>query len=422
MIILKKELETLIPANTLKALYLCSQAAETSGLKIYLIGGAVRDVIIGKNHFDTDITVEGNSVEFAQFLEKNLPKVCKIKEIHEKFGTAKIIFCIDEEKIEIDLASTRKESYPYPASLPQVEEIGCSLYEDVTRRDFSINSMALSLNQNTFGELTDYLGGYDDLKNKIIRILHEKSFIDDPTRIIRALKFRVRFDCKPDKTTQELQKELLESGKFDNLCGERIKSELKQTFNLNNPEALQIFINESIYRLVDTDIKSHSDFCITDEYLSFINPDFIWLVYLSMLFSGFSQDKISEIAQKLYLSNEESDILTESKILLEKSALFERTSTNFEIYEFFEGFSTESVLCFLLKKSEFKEKADFYLNKLKNVKIYTNGNDLINLGLKPGVIFGEILRELLKAKINQNLSTKEDEKEFLKDIIKKRQT
>ncbi len=120
-------------------------------LKLFLIGGAVRDTITGMNHFDTDITVQGNAVDFACFWGKTYAGQCKVKEIHEKFMTAKVVFFMENEQLEIDIASTRKESYPYPSSLPEVEEIGCDLYEDVKRRDFTINSMAMSLNETISG-------------------------------------------------------------------------------------------------------------------------------------------------------------------------------------------------------------------------------------------------------------------------------
>lgn len=433
---LKREFEKLVPQNIRNVLEICSQAAEELSLPIFLIGGAVRDIIINADHFDTDVTVQGNAVDFARFLEKKHPDICKIKEIHESFKTAKVIFSINEKiamphpidaprndriLIILDIASTRKESYPYPGSLPKVEEIGCELYEDVKRRDFSINSMALSLNKNNFGDLIDYLGGYDDIKKKKMQVLHEKSFLDDPTRIIRALKFRARFGYKLDETTKQLQVECLKSGIFDNLCGERIKSELKQTFNLNKSECTEIFVNENIYRLVDKEIifpENYAKTCesIIAEYSDFINSDFIWLIYLGVLLSNFSKEKIALIAEKLYLSGNETDVLTKAKTLLEKTAIKEN-STNFEIYEYFEGFSPESILIFLIKKSELKEKTDIYLKELKDIKIHTTGETLINSGLKPSPVFGEILRKLLKARINGEFSSVEEEKEFLKILV-----
>jgi len=453
---LKKELENLVPLNVIKALDVCSQTAEELSLKIFLIGGAVRDVINGKKHFDIDIAVQGNAIEFAHYLENTNFEFCKIKEIHENFKTAKVVFFIDYEKIEIDLASTRKESYPYSGSLPKVEEIGCDLYYDVARRDFSINSMAISLNKENFGDLTDYLGGYDDIQQKKIRILHEKSFIDDPTRIIRALKFRVRFGYDLDDTTRKLQNKLLESGMFDDFCGKRITSELKQTFNLNKSEIMEIFLRENIYRLVDKDIKTFYRHCEQNnnnwiassqaprnditceslilEYLNFINPDFIWLIYLGVMFLDFSKEKIAQIAEKLYLSNQETEILIGAKTLLEKAEsqipkqvrndvschaeLVSVSYTNFEIYEFFEGFMPESILILLIKKPELKEKVELYFKELKDIKIHTTGETLINLGLKPSPVFKEILRELLKARINGEFFSEEEENEFLKKILR----
>ena len=468
---LKKELEKVVTENTIKVLYLCSEAAKKLSLRIFLIGGAVRDIITGKNNFDTDITVQGNAIEFARFLEQNYPDICKIKEIHENFGTTKVIFYInekiatshlqdaphnDENLIILDIASTRKESYPYPGSLPKVDEIGCDLYDDVNRRDFSINSMAISLNKENFGDLTDYLGGYDDIKRKKIMILHEKSFIDDPTRIIRALKFRVRFGYDLDDTTRKLQNKLLESGMFDDFCGKRITSELKQTFNLNKSEIMEIFLRENIYRLVDKDIKTFYRHCEQNnnnwiassqaprnditceslilEYLNFINPDFIWLIYLGVMFLDFSKEKIAQIAEKLYLSNQETEILIGAKTLLEKAEsqipkqvrndvschaeLVSVSYTNFEIYEFFEGFMPESILILLIKKPELKEKVELYFKELKDIKIHTTGETLINLGLKPSPVFKEILRELLKARINGEFFSEEEENEFLKKILR----
>jgi tRNA nucleotidyltransferase/poly(A) polymerase len=420
---LKTKLEQLISEDAIKALNLCSEAAEICALKIFLIGGAVRDVILGKNSFDIDVTVEGNAVEFAKFLERNYPKICKVKEIHEKFTTAKAVFLFEKDEIIIDFASTRKESYPYPSSLPLVEEIGCSLLDDVKRRDFTINSMAMSLNKNSFGDLTDYLGGYQDLENKIIRILHDESFKDDPTRIIRALKFRVRFNCELDENTKFLQQKILQSGMFDNLCGERIKSETKQTFNLNKAECAEIFIRENIFTLVCKDISDQADFKICEkiikEYRNFINPDFIWLIYLSLLLSGMEKQKISEVAENLYLSGDETEILMASKELINKVDDICNNIDKFGIYEFFEGLPNEALIILFIKNLHLKEKIDIYLKELKNIRIFTTGQTLIDLGLKPGVVFGKILKQLLKSRINGEFFTEAEEKIYLTNVILK---
>ena len=160
---------------------------------LYYIGGVVRDKILRQPSFDIDITYIGNAIEFA----KNIPDA-EILQINEPFGTVRIKY----NKEEIDIASTRSEIYPQKGHLPVVQNIGCSLKEDVLRRDFTINAMAQS---TLTGEIIDYTNGLEDIKTKTLRVLHDNSFIDDPTRIVRALKFAVRFNFELDKHSKKLQ-------------------------------------------------------------------------------------------------------------------------------------------------------------------------------------------------------------------------
>ena len=172
---------------------------------LYFIGGIVRDKILGKESFDVDVTYVGNAIEFA----KTIPNA-EILQVNEPFGTVRIK--LNEQ--EIDIASTRSESYPQKGHLPIVQNIGCPLKEDVLRRDFTINAMAKS---TLTGEIIDYTNGLNDIKTKTLRILHDKSFIDDPTRIVRGLKFSVRFGFKLDKHTKKLQDEYLNNINYPNI-------------------------------------------------------------------------------------------------------------------------------------------------------------------------------------------------------------
>ena len=148
----------------------------------------MRDLLLGREIFDVDITVEGDAIELAEFLETKTS--AKILQTQPELRTAKIRF---ENGVEIDFASTRTEAYPKKGHLPVLVKTGCGLMEDALRRDFTINAMAASLNSENFGEIIDNTGGLEDLEKKQLRILHKGSFIDDPTRIIRGLKFAVRF-------------------------------------------------------------------------------------------------------------------------------------------------------------------------------------------------------------------------------------
>jgi len=400
-----------------KAIEFCSEAADKINLPIYLIGGAVRDIILEKDTCDIDITVTDSAINFANYLKKTYPDICAIKDCYEDFNTAKVVFDIEGELVPIDIASTRLEGYAFPASLPVVKETGCDLKEDIIRRDFTINSMAMSLNTKVFGNLIDYLGGFDDLRHKTIKILHPMSFIDDPTRIIRALKFSIRFDSKLDNFTQNLQDECLKSRIFDDLGGERIKSEFKQTFNLNSAEAYDRFLTEDIYRLVSSKIdkKSHNIpqgktiVEITDKHINHIkNPDLRWLIYLGCMFADLDGDDVSLAIKKLNLNSLETKILISGNTILKNKDRLLEMQTMFEVYEFFECHFTESILMALAvtKDETIKSYIEKYLNELQFETINTTGRTLIEKGFQPGPEFGYILRDILK----------ENEESFLAQI------
>ncbi|MBM3255763.1 MAG: CCA tRNA nucleotidyltransferase, partial [Candidatus Omnitrophica bacterium] len=151
----------------------------------YLVGGFVRDLMLGEKNLDLDIVVEGDGIRFAEELAAALGAGL-IR--HVRFGTATILIGVDSK---IDIATSRREHYPKPAALPLVQKGG--LKDDLARRDFSINAMAISINKTSFGELIDFFGGPADLSRKKIRVLHSRSFIDDPTRVLRAVRFEQRY-------------------------------------------------------------------------------------------------------------------------------------------------------------------------------------------------------------------------------------
>jgi len=231
---------------------------------LYYVGGVVRDEFLNKNSIDIDYCYEGDAIEFA----KNLNV---IKE-NPDFGTVRVLY----EGKEIDIASTRTETYPKKGHLPEVNKIGCSLKEDLKRRDFTINAMA---KRTTDGELIDYFNGKQDLDNKILRILHDKSFIDDPTRIIRGLKFSVRFGFNLDKKTEDLQKEYLNNINYD-ISYFRLKKELIETFNLNSQKAFDKFNESKMYKLLGENQPNYNKKIEVQKFLS-ENSNYTWLMYMS---------------------------------------------------------------------------------------------------------------------------------------------
>ena len=190
-----------------------ARIADKKGYEIFLIGGIVRDLIMGYSIKDIDIAVQGDAVRFAEILD--LETDCEILNIQENLRTAKVKFA---NGVEIDFASTREEKYSESGRLPVAYNFGCGLERDVKRRDFSINTLALKLTGDEKYLLVDYCDGYEDIQNKKIRILHEKSFIDDPSRIVRALKFKERFDFELEENSAVLMQDYLQkvNEKMDN--------------------------------------------------------------------------------------------------------------------------------------------------------------------------------------------------------------
>ena len=195
-------------------------------IRVFFVGGIVRDKLLNMPTLDIDLLILGNAIEFS----KTLPKEIKIKSFHEDFCTVKLQY----EDIEIDIASSRVESYPFSGCLPVVEEIGVKLEKDVLRRDFAINSLycELGLFEDKISyKLIDLVHGLDDIKEKKLRVLHNNSYIDDPTRIIRGLGFKYRFGFDFSCYDKELIEKYFQNVTYSNMSIDRNKKVIKQVLN-----------------------------------------------------------------------------------------------------------------------------------------------------------------------------------------------
>lgn len=348
--------------------------------KLYYVGGVVRDEILGIKSFDVDMTYEGNAIEFAK---NNLIKpdeqsnvqdtgcISQILQINEPFGTVRVKI----EGREVDIASTRQDVYERKGHLPKVTKIGCTLKEDVMRRDFTVNTLAKSVST---GEIIDYTGGLEDIKTKTLRVLHDRSFIDDPTRILRALKFSIRFGFELDEHTKKLQDEYLQNINYD-MCYKRIKKELIETFNLNSQKAFEKFINEGICKLITTTPAQLPNVNI-EELVNKYKIEHPWIIYAGVL-----KDLSSLPLTK-----------TEQKILDDFNAAG-NPKTDFELYKAFEKVSIKTVILYAVLKDY--EKAIHYLDNLRGIKISINGKDLQAIGLPPSAKYAAIFDKVLEQKL-----------------------
>lgn len=345
---------------------------------LFYIGGVVRDEILGRKSFDIDITYVGNAIEYCS-------QYGEIVQKNPDFGTVRV----NVDGVEVDFASTRSESYPRKGHLPVVEKIGCSLKDDVMRRDFTINALA----KNTLtGEIIDYTGGLEDLKNKKLRVLHDESFIDDPTRIIRGLKFSVRFGFELDEHTRKLQDEYLSAVNYD-MSYKRVKKELIETFNLNSQLAFEKFVNDGIYKLL-TDKADVSDVNI-QRLVSYYGAEMPWIVYAGAF--DLSRLPLTKVEQKIL------DDVPPAKL-----------EGDFELYKAFENAPIETVLLYALKD---EAGARHYLDDLRKIKISVTGKDLQKLGIEPSPKYQEIFDCVLKEKLQNKNMLHSDEIEFIKNLF-----
>ena len=369
-----------------------SNIAYKYGIKMYLVGGIVRDMLLDVKSLDIDVIVEGNAIEFAKQLEKECDNV-EVSSIHKDFMTAKVKF----EGKSIDFASTRNETYPKAGHLPVVTEIGCKLKKDVPRRDFTINTLAMSLNRDDFGEIIDYYNGYEDLKNRTIKILHNKSFEDDPTRIIRGLKYATRLDFKLDTKTRLLQEKYLSNINHD-MCKKRILQEFKKTFEKEEEkQALvwQEFIEQGIYKLINEDANTN---------IKLLYPHNSWLVYFGLL----APEKIDDFE----LTKPEQDIILEARRIINT-----HYQNDLQIYK---EFKPQRIETLLIAASRGKGKeVEKYLNHFSGIDIEITGADLINLGLKPSKEFKDIFDYVIEQKLNSPHLTKCEELEIVKEYLTK---
>ncbi len=421
---IKKLIYSRVPEDKILLLKKIGSLAEKTGYKVFVVGGFVRDLILGHSVLDIDLTVEGRADAFARELLKEMPGKMVA---HERFKTASIF---SKGSPRIDISTAREEKYPAPAELPEVAP--CCIYSDLYRRDFTINALAVSLNPPVFGNLTDCFNGMDDIRSGIIRVLHPKSFEDDPTRVFRAVRFAQRLDFRIEKQTQELMSEAVESRLCDSLSGRRLRNEIHLLFS--EPDPLSVVLNMKRYRLEKC---VHPELGITKEKIEKIKKikEFItrtrgkqdplefqqWLVYFMEILNGQKQGCIEAVSQRLSLSAYETRALKSVRLsdgLVEKLKPVEKMPPS-GVYCHLKDAPAE--LAVLVMSLSGKKRAGIILDAFTlglKTRPLTTGRDLIAMGFKPGPEFEKILGKLLEIKIDGLAPGKADELKFISQSFK----
>jgi tRNA nucleotidyltransferase (CCA-adding enzyme) len=385
--------------------------AEEMNVKAYLIGGVVRDLLLAKENEDLDIVVEGNGITFAEKIAKALG--CKIR-IHHEFGTAALKI---NDNLKIDIATSRSEYYPYPAALPQVEK--AQLKQDLYRRDFTVNAMAICINKDKFGTLIDYFGGILDLKNCIIKVLHNLSFVEDPTRILRAIRFENRLNFLMEQETYYLALQGVEELK--KVSKPRLGVELRLLLQENK-------VIENILRMKEINVLKYllgQDFKndmilykvkqIIDRTVNKNIKITEYLLYLGVM--AVDNETAYDSIAKMGLFKEEQDFIKQIHKTKElKSYFINLPESAGDIHRRLKNLYSETCILIPLiyELEQISEKVLVYLQKRQNLKINIGGKDLLSLGIMPGPIYSQIMDELCIALLNEEVvNNRENEKKWV---------
>ena len=427
---LSERLNSFLSAESLAVVRLVKAEAEQLDLPLYIVGGSVRDLLLGRAIKDFDFTVEGDA---GQLAEAMLRKYAGRAVFHKRFGTA--TWTLDDTTFKrlnvpllgasafppfLDLISARSETYAQPGALPTVRP--STIGDDLRRRDFTINAMALRLDGGYYGQLYDPLGGQEDLSHGIIRVLHDGSFIDDPTRMLRAVRYEERYKFQIDRQTLSLINAEARSV-LASLSGERLRHEFDLIFEEENPSGM-------LERLAELDLLQpihlslhHANFdlpyidILPAEFGEITIPDILsfkrtlgWILWLMPL-SAFDIDTISRRLD--FPSQLTKSVQSASALLVKLPTLVGWKPSQWTYY--LDELPTISVYAVYLMRME--PALRDYLEIWRKVKPTINGNDLRNRGLQPGPRYTDILRQLRAAWLNGDVQSRDEELVLLEKLL-----
>ncbi len=414
-----------LPARILAILEQAGRAAEELGFQAYAVGGFVRDLFLRQENLDIDLVIEGDGIVFARHFAATQGARARV---FQKFKTAVVIF---PDGFKIDVATARTEYYEAPGALPVVEY--SSIKMDLYRRDFSINTLAIRLNPGEFGTLLDFFGATRDLKERRLTVLHNLSFVEDPTRVFRAIRFEQRFHFRISKLTLNLIHNAVKNNFFDRLSGPRLFHELRLILEEENPLP-------AIARLAELDLLKpiHPRLWFDEGTktmleriqgvlawydLSYLEERFEkWLVYFLGLVEPLNREELEEMMARFRPSPKLARRLAEGKAAADEALvkLFRlgEEPNRSDIYHLLHPIPTEFLLYMLAKsKQEASRRAiSLYFTHLKHLQPELRGRDLVALGFEPGPRIREMLETLHEARLNEVVQSKREELELIRKV------
>jgi tRNA nucleotidyltransferase (CCA-adding enzyme) len=412
-----------LPKHIQDILRQAGQVAQELGYNAYLVGGVVRDLLLRHENLDIDIVIEGEGIVFARRFASRFG--VRHREF-QKFKTAVLIFPDD---FKIDVATARTEYYETPGALPVVEY--SSIKMDLYRRDFTINTLALKLNPGEFGTLLDFFGAQRDLKEKIISILHNLSFVEDPTRVFRAIRFEQRFKFRISKLTANLINNAVKNNFFDRLSGARLFQELKLILQEENPLP-------AVARLAEFDLlKAVHPRLVYDEGtrammervqgvlawfdLLYLEEKFDkWLVYFLGLVEPLDTPELKEMLSRFKLSPKLEANIAEGKAAADKMLVklfyLGRDPNRHQLYHLLAPLGTPYLLYMMAKSKQevARRSISLFFTHLKHLQPELKGRDLLAMGFAPGPHIKDMLEALHEARLNEEIKSKAEERELIR--------
>jgi len=413
---LARQIERYLPQPLLELVQDISGQAAKLGQRVYLVGGAVRDLLLGYPNFDLDLVVEGDAVKLAQQVaEASQAKLLA----HHRFGTAKLRY----ETFNLDLATARKETYARPGALPTVTP--GTLKNDLIRRDFSINAMAMSLAANDYGKLVDPYHGRNDLEHHLIRILHPGSFSDDATRILRAVRYEQRLGFELETQTAQLLKR--DISMLDTISGDRIRHELELIFKEKLPEfAINRLAELGVLPRISPFLKGDGWIAEKFDKARRLNkPAQLPTLYFCLLIYSLSENEIEQFLARLNISVKLSRAMRNTLRLKTSLPSLDKSSLKpSEIYYLLREYEPLAVQANAIAADEKEvtpslivhQHLQLFLTKLRYVRTSLNGGELKRLGISVGPEIGRILHALHKAKLDGEVRTMADEKKLVRSL------
>jgi len=409
--------ERLLALEHLVPVFEAVQAVSAGYEGAYLVGGAVRDVLVGEPNFDVDVAVEGDGIAFGEALAAALGGRAVP---HEKFGTAVVIA---GDGTRIDVATTRTEFYDAPGALPHVER--ATLRQDLFRRDFTINAMAVSLRGEDFGRLIDFFGGRADLEAGVVRVLHALSFIDDPTRIFRAIRYENRHGFRMDGHTASLARACVEMDLVGELSSARLRDELQALLSEHDVDAAvtrldELGVAQAIHPHLDAGPDARWLIAETDALRDRFAPGVpAWRTRLAVLARRLAPGELFEWFERLRLRRRDAERIADAVTVGPRLVdLVAGTDEPAEIRRLVQPHDPDgAILALALADEPAHGRLVRYFDELRGVRLEISGGDLAGLGLDESPRVGEILDELLRRKLNGELDGRAAELDAARELV-----